>query len=340
MRLTQSQMVYLRENISRGPTQLSEDIGIPRTTIRDFYKREKRPVQSQLSAESMGYVTTPGDAAIRVPVAPLAIEVPQPVPVTVSQDGVITALLFGDTHVPHHDPTALAVVYKLAELLQPNVFVHMGDLLDANSLSRWDKDPLEVRDLQFEVDEGRRILAKMRVAAPNARAVFLEGNHEQRLQRTLWGLQNAASALNKLTSFQKALTWPALLDLDELGFEFVPYGKHSQFTFLPKFLLKHGDIVRPQSGYTARAELDKVNRSGASGHTHRLGSHFRRDFNGGHVWVETGCTCSLTPTYVSDPNWQQGCVVLSFEEATGAVSAELVEIRHGLAQWRGHVIRA
>ena len=282
-----------------------------------------------------------GGSILDVPVRPLGVPMPQKVEVAADDFMRHTALLYGDTHFPNHDPRALTIVSAVAEMLKPDTLVHMGDLLDCYSLSRFDKNPERLETLQDEINMARQHLAQMRLQNPQAAFVLLEGNHENRLRRTLWNLEGTSRALTSLTNFRKALTWPALLGLEEMGITFVSYdGQQAKQKFLPKWILKHGTIVRKYSGYTARGEMEKYGRSGASGHTHRLGAHFHQDHNGNHCWVETGCTCSLNPEYMADPDWQQGCVVLTFEPETGAFQAEPIYIHQGLAVWRGNVLRA
>lgn len=323
-----------------GAAYIARELGIPRTTVRDYIDRIDREAVAKLVSPQRIFPPAEDPGVLDRERKVLTLEVPPPVRATVSTTGTTTALLYGDIHFPHHDPATLSIVAQIAALLQPNVVCNMGDMLDCYVLSRFDKDPTRKETIQDEIDMARVHLAQMRTITPLSRFVLLEGNHEDRLRRTLWGMKGEASALNKLTAFQRALTWPSLLGLDELGVGFVPYGRQSRYTFLPKFLLKHGDTVRGYSAYTARGEMEKYNRSGASGHTHRLGEYLRADHNGAHVWVETGCCCSLTPDYVADPNWQNGCVVLTFDNETEAVNAELVNVVNGIAVWRENVLRA
>lgn len=266
-------------------------------------------------------------------VKPLAIRIPDPVPCITGS--VITAFAYGDTHYPYADPAVMAIIRAIAQEYQPNFIVHMGDLLDCYPISSYDKDPNRKETLQDEIDQAREHLAVMRLACPNSRFILLEGNHEARLQRVLWNLDGPASALNQLTAFQKAMTWPSLLGLDDLRIEWVETNEQSKQCFLPKFILKHGTIVRTRSGLTASAEQMKYNKSGASGHTHRLGAIWRKDSNGSHVWIETGCCCDVNPTYCTDPDWQQGCLFLTFDAETGAVTPEPVFIHNGLGVFRG-----
>jgi hypothetical protein len=155
------------------------------------------------------------------------------------------------------------------------------------------------------------------------------------MKRVLWNLEGPARALSLLTNMQKNSHGPKLLSLDELDIEFVAYDEQSKHKFLPKFLLKHGNVVRQKSGYTANAEHSKYGMSGASGHTHRLSQFYHRDHNGNHVWLETGSTCDLNPEYTPDPDWQNGFVVLTLHRETGAFQAESVYIHNGNAIYRG-----
>ena len=66
---------------------------------------------------------------------------------------------------------------------------------------------------------------------------------------------------------------------------------------------------------------------------------FHRDRNGNHVWVETGCLCTLDPDWMPEPDWQQGFIVASFDTETGAFSIEPVYIHKGSAMWRDKFYR-
>jgi predicted phosphodiesterase len=266
-------------------------------------------------------------------VRPLSVTIPDPVP---REEGrTLTALEWSDSHFPFHDPNVLGIVQAIAQDTQPDFLIHKGDLLDCRHLSRFDKDPARMESQQDEIDQAREHLAVMRLTCPNSRFFFLEGNHEDRLRKTLWQMEGPAAVLAGLRVVKKVLTWPVLLGLDELKIEFVPYGEQTKTKILPKFISKHGSVVRGKSGATASAEQAKYNKSGSSGHTHRLGVVWHRDSNGSHVWIETGCTCRLDPEYCVDPDWQNACVFLTFDKETGAVTPEPVFIHNGLGVFRG-----
>lgn len=253
------------------------------------------------------------------------------------ESGHITALLYGDSHFPYQDDRALAIVGRIAEVLCPSVIVHMGDLLDCYALSRFDKDPNVMGSLQDEIDLARTHLAAMRLRSPKSRFVLLEGNHEQRLTRVLWGLQGESRTLARLHVVRENLTWPVLLGLDSMGVEFYPYESQPIAGILPNFFLKHGTVVRKESSYSARSEMEHHGVSGASGHTHRFGL-YQKTSDTQRVWIETGCTCSLTPSYTPRPNWQQACVILTMRTDGTALNVEPVMIHNGATLWRGNTL--
>lgn len=272
------------------------------------------------------------------PVRPFAVEVPKAPAIHTGK--VLTALVYGDTHLPFHDEGALRVVQAVAQDLKPSVLLHVGDLVDCWQISRFDKDPTRKDSLQDNIDAAREHLAQMAMIAPKARRVLLEGNHENRLTRTIWGLDGAARELPKLRLFQQSMTWPTLLETDKIGWEWIPERVQSKTPVLPKIITKHGTVVRKWSAFTAKGEWEKYGASGVSGHTHRLGAFYHRDHNGAAAWIETGCTCLLDPPYGSDFDWLQGCVVLTWSADRRLMAEDIIRIRDGSALWRGHEVAA
>ena len=293
------------------------------------------------SREASAIITTmlpaPSTFPLDTPVRPFTPRIPAPAIVT-SKNAAYVAVVYGDTHVPFHDPRAVAVVQLVVRSAKPHTLLNVGDLVDCWSISRFDKDPSRRDTLQDNIDEARQHLAEMAQMAPKARRVLLEGNHESRLSRLIASLEGAHRELPKLRIFQESMTWPTLLDLDGVGFEWVPDRQQSRTPILPKMITKHGTVVRKWSGATAKGEWEKYGASGLSGHTHRLGQFLHRDHNGTASWIETGCTCLLDPPYGTDFDWQQGCVVLTWNADRRLMQTELLGIRDGALLWRGQEI--
>jgi len=269
---------------------------------------------------------------LTIPPAPFAVEIPAPAASKAKR--FTTAVLYGDEHVPFADAAAMRVVQGVVRDVRPDVLVHMGDLVDCWQVSRFDKDPARLDTLQSNIDDARRSLHEMAQIAPKARRVLLEGNHENRLSRCIASLDGGQRELARLRAFQEAVQWPNLLQLGGIGWEWVPEREQSRTPVLPKIITKHGSVVRKWSGWSGKGEWEKYGRSGASGHTHRLGWFVHRDHNGNANWIETGCTCQIEAPYGVDFDWQHGCVVVTWNTDQRLQNVEFVSIRDGAAIWR------
>lgn len=243
-----------------------------------------------------------------------------------------TSLHYGDVHFPFQDDRVLNILYAIVREVQPNLVVDHGDLADCYQISRFEKNPHHRVSMQQEIELAAKHLATLAGLAPNAERWYLKGNHEDRLRRIVWDMaQGAPGQLMTLPGVTEALRWENLLGLEKMGWVF--YEK--RVTLFDKIILKHGDVVRKQSAYSARAEHEKYAKSGMSGHTHRAGDYYQRDHNGQHGWFEIGCCCNIDPEYVDDPNWQNSFLVVTWSDDRTQYRVERVLIHDGMAMFRG-----
>lgn len=233
-----------------------------------------------------------------------------------------------DLHVPYHDKEAVSCAFNFCEQVQPTYIV-LHEWHDFYSLSRFSKDPARKADLQYELDLTLELLRDLRKRCPGSKMIMLKANHTDRLQRYLW---NEAPALSSLRS----LRIEEVMGLAELDIDYM------QHFIYKDFLFKHGSVVRKDSSYTAKAELLREGMSGASGHTHRLGAHYRTLRGGSYVWIEGGCLCDLNPEYMDGDvaNWQHGFSVVTFEKEGHQFYAQTVPIIDGKLMWGGEMIAA
>ena len=249
-----------------------------------------------------------------------------------------TSIHYGDVHYPFQDDSALSVFYQIVRSVKPDLIACHGDLLDCWGISSFQKDLHHRVSLGEEIGMAQRHLNLLNHLAPRARKLLLKGNHEDRLQREIRRMATKPEALEilRLPQISEALTWPALLDLDVHGWEY-----HDKRTLLfDRLILKHGNVVRKWSAYSAKEEHARYNKSGISGHTHRRGVFEHTDWNGVHAWWEHGCLCNLEPEYVEDPNWQQGFLVVTWSDNRSQFSVEEVRIHEGATIFRGRQFTA
>jgi predicted phosphodiesterase len=220
-----------------------------------------------------------------------------------------------DIHVPYHHEANVELA--ISECRGADHVVILGDLLDAYPLMSHTKNPARKHTMQDELDEANAILSKIRVkAGRNACIDLILGNHEDRLRRYIWQKAPALDGVN-------ALDFEQLLHLDSRGINLHSPAGFRQYN--ARF--KHGDIVRPQAGYTARAEMLKHRSTGFSGHTHRMGHAIQTDKEGRTTeWWECGHLVDTSKAeYVSSPDWQAGYVVLEVK-ADGTIHVQPVRL--------------
>lgn len=237
-----------------------------------------------------------------------------------------TAAILQDTHHPFHDQRALREVELFLGDLQPDLIMYPGDMSDFYGLSKFDKNPNRANQLQSDLNSTKRMFKRHRGIVPNARMIEEDGNHEDRLRRYLWSGSPALASLD-------CLTIEGLYGLTDNTVEHVPYEEGVLINGV--FMVTHGDLIRAHSAYTAKGMSDKHGGSGMHGHSHRLGSYYKRNRFGIYGWWENGCLCDLDPDYVTNPNWQQGFSLVHFTRERFWV--EQIQIIHRKFMYGGRV---
>ena len=227
-------------------------------------------------------------------------------------------IIVNDTQIPFQDPKTLRAVHKFWDDFDPDLEVYNGDIIDLYSISSFDRNPTRAFHLQDELDESYAWLFSRAEANPNARRIFIEGNHEDRLRRFLW---KEAADLSSL----RVLNFEELMRFDELEMEDLTY--MSVLDFLG-FRIQHG--WKASGGSTpwpinvGRFMAQKEGSSGLCGHTHRASIYCWTTSRGSHSYVENGCLCRFDLEYAPFPNWQQAFTY--GEVKNGKVHTKLVQI--------------
>lgn len=214
-------------------------------------------------------------------------------------------IVLSDIHFPYCDQQALDLTTRFIYEQQPHTLHLLGDVIDFYNISSFNKNPSRKFTLQDELDQATEYLFELRHNLPNTRIIYYEGNHENRLQRYLWGKSPELGTL-------RVLKLQELLQFQELYIEYFDYNTYNKIKHLTFF---HGDVISKHSGYTAKRILDKVGCSVIHGHSHRLGTHYHSSFGGSHIAVENGCLCQLDAEYIRGvPNWMHGFSVVYFAD--------------------------
>jgi len=130
---------------------------------------------------------------------------------------VKTTLILSDTQIPLHDPLLVKKFIQVAEDIQPDAIVSIGDLIDFRSVSRWSAGtaleyaPVLQDDIDATVND---VLRPLREAAPNADITWISGNHCENLVKYLDAYAWQIKAL-------RAVSMENLFSLNELGVKYV-----------------------------------------------------------------------------------------------------------------------
>jgi predicted phosphodiesterase len=255
---------------------------------------------------------------------------------------------------PIHDERAIGVALAIVKAERPDVVVLVGDNLDLCEFGRFRTTPAFQRTTQATIDRATVLCAELRAAAPDARIVWIAGNHEERLPNYL--LDNAAAAFG-LRKGDMPQSWPVmsvpyLCRFDDQGVEYLPGYPASSFWINERLRVIHGDKVA-SGGSTAHKYLATEKVSTIYGHVHRRewAERTRLDHDGPKTILAAspGClarTDGAVPStkggidldgrpVSTQEDWQQGVAVVRFEPGDGRFVYEQIAIHDGWAMHNG-----
>jgi predicted phosphodiesterase len=247
--------------------------------------------------------------------------------------------VISDTQIPFDDRRALAAVVRFIGDWQPDEVIHIGDLMDYPSPSRWTKGSAEEFSQRIKPDSEqakKRFLAPLREVYDGPVGVH-EGNHDLRPREYLTKYAPA------LVEFEEDFRFENLLDFDGFGAQVLP----EFYKIAPGWVTLHGHRggirLSQKAGDTALGAAVHFGSSVVMGHTHRLGLKPQSQGYGGVVskslWgMEVGNLMNMKlATYLKGgtANWQQGFGLLTIEGSH--VKPEIVPIDNGRFTVHGEV---
>jgi len=253
-----------------------------------------------------------------------------------------------------HDEQALEVALQVTKAAKPNLIVLHGDNLDLAEMGKYMVTPAYARTTQAAIDRMTLLCAQLRNIAPDARIVWIAGNHEERLPKYI--INNAVASFG-LRQGNAPETWPVLsvphlCRLDEYEVEYLPGYPTGSFWINNRLRVIHGDKVA-SGGSTAHKYLGTEKTSVLYGHIHRRewAERTRDDHDGPKTILaaSAGCLARVDGAVPSTKggtdldgrplqrteDWQQGMAVVDYEPGEGDFHLELIPIRDGVARWHG-----
>jgi hypothetical protein len=236
-----------------------------------------------------------------------------------------------DEHYPFNDGRAVALAQRIIHDFKPDILIRGSDALDFYRISSYMKSrEVYAKTLMDEINAWKAAEKAWGDTVPKStKKYFLIGNHEDRLRRYILAQAPELEGL-------PALELQNLLDFKEFS---IRLAYNNEVVVDGMLLIKHGEMIRKHSAYTAKAELEneKYGITIWTGHTHRMGSHWATTRRGPVAAYECGCLCDQNPSYMSKPNWQLGLTVGETQPA-GVVTEQIPFYEKSgkyYAYWRG-----
>lgn len=176
-------------------------------------------------------------------------------------------LIVPDTHAPYHDEAAWALMLKVGKWFKPRHIIHLGDLHDCYSISKYPKDPNRAGKHDWETKVARACRNDLDELEPRWKD-FVEGNHENRLPRYLMDL--APALFNDVTVDK-------MLELTANDWRLTKYQDHIK---VGKVFYTHD--TGSGGKYPTRLALETFQHSVVVGHNHRMEYHITGDATGTH----------------------------------------------------------
>ena len=215
-------------------------------------------------------------------------------------------LFLCDIHLPFHDLKSVKIALEDAKDKDCNTVILGGDIVDFYQLSVFDKVPnksmfVHERELFWQ------LIDYINSVLPNAKIIWIEGNHEYRFERYM--LRKCAEIYG-VDDF----SFENVFSLRELGVEWVS-GK--RFITAGDLNIMHGHEVGITSSSVnpARGMYMKAVASTVFGHLHKTSEHNKPDLRGNVVTCySVGTLAQLHPQYRPINDWNTGFALIEIHQ--------------------------
>lgn len=237
------------------------------------------------------------------------------------------ALLISDVHFDSADNDLVElVVFKFGKWLNPDIIFLNGDIIDNYAISRWGTHPAINKSLKQDLGVTKDFLQKLRRAFPDAKIVYVFGNHEHRLETYL--TENAPE-LFPFVNLQE------LLELDKLNIECIRSIHRENWYRYHDIYIGHFDKAAGNAASTAQALIRERGVSLIQGHVHKCGMTAKRFLDRTLYAYENPCLADMDAPYVKSPNWMQGFTVIY--QIAGETHVYVVPIKNGRFVFSGEI---
>lgn len=226
-------------------------------------------------------------------------------------------VICGDLHGSRMDKSAVEAFLADLGRWKPQEIVLLGDMVDCGGFAAQHHVLGYVAETEYsfqdDIAAGNWFLDQIQAIAPDAQIHYLEGNHEDRVER--WIVDQVRSNTRDGEFLRTILSPDALLNLSQRGIAFYRRSEVHIPGFPPGWVKMGNIYFVHELGKSKNAAADSVSRTAGNvvfGHTHREDSATRVLPNVGLVkgW-NPGCLCQRQKLYMhSNPSdWSHGYAV-------------------------------
>lgn len=218
-------------------------------------------------------------------------------------------LALPDIHTPYEDRRSLLAVEKFMADYRFDTYLLIGDFLDFDCISSHNQNNLravEGKRLMLDYEHAGKVLdrhqAIIRANNPDAEFVYIEGNHENRIERYV----DANPALEGMVEV------PTALEFGGRNIKWIPYWSKGKVYKYGKATFIHG---RYTNDFHAKKHVQRYGCNIFYGHLHDVQTYSAEMMGEGNTLAgqSLGCLC-LPQKYMqgAPDRWQQAFAVFEF----------------------------
>jgi len=215
---------------------------------------------------------------------------------------------------PFHDRSAINCALDIIRDEQPEEIILNGDNLDLTEASKFEKKPEYFFTLQPAINEMGWLLSVLRTISPNSKIVWISGNHENRIEKSITNNLVYAYGIKPYNCDIPVMSLYNLLGMEKLDITYIPRYPSGTYWINNDLKVIHGEFIK----LNKELEITKV--STIMSHVHKIEQTARtttgRNGSSNVFIVSTGCLCKIdgtVPGVNSRPNWQNG---ITYVEST------------------------
>lgn len=257
-----------------------------------------------------------------------------------SAGGDLVRVIVSDSHGSGIDPVAIGAILADIKSINPDHIVLLGDHVDCGGFLAQHHTLGFVAETEYSYEDdvaaGNRFLDQLQAAAPRAEIEYIEGNHEQRIER--WVVTETLRHAKDSEALRRVLAPNFKLKLKERGIAYYRESECYDNLTIPG-TLKRGKCFFTHGAYAlgkgaAEKMVKKFMGNVVFGNTHFQDQHTIDSVARGTITAwNPGCTCKKQPMWqhTNPTGWTQGFGMQLVSRSSGNFLHLNIPVLNGLS---------